>query len=50
MLICIMGHIRDAAQILADELSEDTVALSMKDADPWEMVLDTVTTQLPCFF
>ena len=26
MLICIMGHIRDAAQILADELSEDTIA------------------------
>ena len=42
MLICIMGHIRDAAQILADELSEDTVALSMKDADTWHTYQDGI--------
>ena len=53
MLICIMSHIRDAAQILADELSEDTVAFSMKNTDAWHTyqdgVIDKILYCIQCF-
>ncbi len=46
MLIGIMGHIRDAAQVLTDELSEDTIALSMKDSDSWHSYQDGIINEI----
>ena len=46
MLIGIMCHIRNAAQVLADELSEDSVALAMENSNSWHTYQDGIVNEI----
>ena len=46
MLIGIMRNIWNAAQILADELAKNTIALSMKNADSWHTHQDGIINEI----
>ena len=46
MLIGIMRHIRHAAQVLTDELSEDSVALAMEISNSWHSHKDGIVNEI----
>ena len=46
MLIGIMRHIRHAAQVLTDELSEDSVALAMENSNSWHSYQDGIVNEI----
>ena len=46
MLIGIMRHIWNAAQVLPDELSENSVALAMKNSNSWHTYQDGIVNEI----
>ena len=46
MLIGIMRHIWNAAQVLPDELSENSVALAVKDSNSWHTYQDGIVNEI----
>ena len=46
MLIGIMRHIWNAAQVLTDELAENTIALAMKNSNSWHSYQDGIVNEI----
>ena len=46
MLIGIMRHIWNAAQVLTDELAENSIALAMKNSNSWHSYQDGIINEI----